>query len=128
VIEVVSDGGLAIIAGSHTTSSALSNLFYLLLANPVVYRRLQAEIDDLGDNAMDFARQAHMTYLNAAMYIFDRPFSNYCLTDYFLVTKVCVYSLPCSVEVNARQKKGVEGTPLDSSKPSVFYVCRAESK
>ncbi|KAG6816461.1 hypothetical protein H0H87_005944 [Tephrocybe sp. NHM501043] len=67
VPEVVSDGGLAIIAGADTTSSAITNLVYFLLRNPNTYKRLQAEIDTLGDNVMDYARQAHLPYLNAAL-------------------------------------------------------------
>jgi len=67
VVEVVSDGGLAIIAGSDTTSSAVANLFYFLLSNPTTYKRLQAEIDELGDNVMDYNRQVHLEYLTAAI-------------------------------------------------------------
>ncbi|KAG6864469.1 hypothetical protein C0991_009303 [Blastosporella zonata] len=67
VPEVVSDGGLAIIAGADTTSSAITNLIFFLLSNPNAYRRLQAEIDTLGDNVMDYAKQAHLPYLNAAL-------------------------------------------------------------
>jgi len=58
---------LAIIAGSDTTSSAISNLFYYLLCNPKAYERLQCEIDELGEDAMDYAKQAHMPYLNASI-------------------------------------------------------------
>ena len=60
-------GGLAIIAGSDTTSSALSNLFWFLLREPKIYKRLQAEIDELGEDVMDYTKQSHLTYLNAAM-------------------------------------------------------------
>jgi len=60
-------GGLAIVAGSDTTSSAITNLFYLLLTNPVKYKRLQAEIDELGDEVMDYGKQARLCYLNGAM-------------------------------------------------------------
>ncbi|KAG6907707.1 hypothetical protein DXG01_007725 [Tephrocybe rancida] len=67
VVEVVSDGGLAIIAGADTTSSTITNLIYFLLANPNTYKRLQAEIDSLGDDLMDYARQAHLPYLNATL-------------------------------------------------------------
>ncbi|KAG6872248.1 hypothetical protein C0995_011597 [Termitomyces sp. Mi166 len=67
VIEVVSDGGLAIIAGADTTSSAIANLIYFLLANPNTYKRLQTEIDTLGDGVMDYAKQAHLPYLTAAL-------------------------------------------------------------
>ncbi|KAG5730825.1 Cytochrome P450 67, partial [Termitomyces sp. T112] len=67
VVEVVSDGGLAIIAGADTTSSAITNLVYFLLTNPNTYKRLQEEIDTLGDNVMDYAKQAHLPYLTAAL-------------------------------------------------------------
>ncbi|KAF9468211.1 cytochrome P450 [Collybia nuda] len=67
VFEVVSDGGLAIIAGSDTTSSALSNLFYYLLTNPKTYQRVRAEIDELGDDVMDYGKQIHLSYLTAAI-------------------------------------------------------------
>ncbi|KAF8235772.1 cytochrome P450 [Tricholoma matsutake] len=67
VPEVISNGALAIIAGADTTSSAISNLFWYLLSNPVTYKRLQAEIDELGDDVMDYGKQAHLTYLNAAL-------------------------------------------------------------
>jgi cytochrome P450 len=62
-------GGLAIIAGSDTTSSAMSNLFYYLLTNPKTYKRVQAEVDSIGDNVMDYAKLAHLPYLNASMYV-----------------------------------------------------------
>ncbi|RDB26248.1 hypothetical protein Hypma_006424 [Hypsizygus marmoreus] len=67
VFEVVSDGGLAIIAGSDTTSTAITNLVYYLLSNPTAYKRLQAEIDEYGEDALDYAKQAHMPYLNGAL-------------------------------------------------------------
>jgi len=65
--EVVSDGGLAIVAGSDTTSNAITNLFYFLLTNPVKYKRLQAEIDELGDEVMDYGKQSRLCYLNGAI-------------------------------------------------------------
>ncbi|KAF8150653.1 cytochrome P450 [Crassisporium funariophilum] len=67
VVEIVSDGGLAIIAGSDTTSSALTNLFYFLMCNPVAYQRLQREVDELGDDILDCAKQSHLPYLNGAI-------------------------------------------------------------
>ncbi|CAA7267082.1 unnamed protein product [Cyclocybe aegerita] len=68
VIEVISDGGLAIIAGSDTTSTAIINLFYFLMCHPTSYKRLQAEIDELSDNdIMDFAKLAHLPYLNGCL-------------------------------------------------------------
>jgi len=68
--NVVADGALAIIAGSDTTASALSSLFFLLLSNRDCYDRLQAEIDDLfppGENAMDTSKYANMPFLSSCI-------------------------------------------------------------
>jgi cytochrome P450 len=62
-------GGLAIIAGSDTTSSAITHLFYFLMCNPTAYKRLQAEIDELGDDILDGTKLAHLPYLNASMFV-----------------------------------------------------------
>lgn len=62
-------GALAIIAGSDTTSSAITHLLYFLMTHPTAYKRLQAEIDELGDDLYDFTKQAHLPYLNAALYV-----------------------------------------------------------
>ncbi|TFK75098.1 cytochrome P450 [Pluteus cervinus] len=67
IAEAVSDGGLAIIAGSDTTSTALANMFFFLLSNPDTYRRLQAEIDSLGEDIMDYNKQPHLPYLSGAI-------------------------------------------------------------
>ena len=37
------------------------------MTNPTAYKRLQAEIDELGDNVVDCAIQARLPYLNAIM-------------------------------------------------------------
>ncbi|KAH9481467.1 Cytochrome P450 monooxygenase FCK2 [Psilocybe cubensis] len=66
-VEVTSDGGLAIIAGSDTTSSAMTHLFFFLMCNPTAYKRLQAEVDQLGNDVLDTTKHAHMPYLNAAI-------------------------------------------------------------
>ncbi|KAF9565398.1 cytochrome P450 [Agrocybe pediades] len=65
--EVTSDGSLAIIAGSDTTSSAIAHLCYFLMAHPTAYKRLQEEVDEMGDNLYDATTQARMPYLNAAI-------------------------------------------------------------
>ncbi|EMD31236.1 hypothetical protein CERSUDRAFT_127530 [Gelatoporia subvermispora B] len=68
--HVVNDGILAILAGSDTTANALTNLFYLLLANPAEYKRLQVEIDKyypLGENALDTEHHQNMPILNAVI-------------------------------------------------------------
>ncbi|KAF8640282.1 hypothetical protein AX16_010177 [Volvariella volvacea WC 439] len=67
VAEVVSDAALAIIAGSDTTSSALANLFFFIMTNSATYKRLQAEVDSLGDDVMNYARHPHLPYLNAVI-------------------------------------------------------------
>jgi cytochrome P450 len=63
----INPGGLAIIAGSDTTSSAVTNLFYFLLQNPVAFKRLQSEVDTLREDIFDFTKQAHLPYLNASL-------------------------------------------------------------
>jgi len=68
ISEVISDSDLAIIAGSDTTANAIANVLYFIMTNPTVYKRLQAEIDDLGDNTMDCAIQVHLPYLNAVLH------------------------------------------------------------
>jgi len=65
--EVVSDGGLAIIAGADTTSAALAHSLYFLMSNPAQYRRLQAEIDALGEGTADHGKLAQLPYLNAVI-------------------------------------------------------------
>jgi len=68
VSEVISDSDLAIVAGSDTTSNAITNALYFLMTNPTPYKRLQVEIDSLGDNVMDCATQVHLPYLNAVLH------------------------------------------------------------
>ncbi|KAI8984902.1 high nitrogen upregulated cytochrome P450 monooxygenase 2 [Trametes punicea] len=68
--ETVSNGTLAMIAGSDTTSIALTNLFYFVLSNPDVYTRLRAEIDQFfppGENALDTKHHPNMPFLNAVI-------------------------------------------------------------
>jgi len=43
--EIASDGALVVVAGSDTIATVITSLFYYLLANPVTYKRLQAEVD-----------------------------------------------------------------------------------
>lgn len=62
----------------------MSNFFYYLLTNPKTYKRVQAEIDELGDEVMDFGKQTQLSYLTAAMYVPhcstpEIPSSNYLL-------------------------------------------------
>lgn len=69
--EILADGLLAIIAGSDTTSTLLSGIFFYLLSNPLCYKFVQEEIDEAfppseGD-PFDATKLADMPYLNAVM-------------------------------------------------------------
>ncbi|KAJ2970938.1 hypothetical protein NUW54_g12618 [Trametes sanguinea] len=69
-IETVSNGTLAMIAGSDTTSIALSNLFYFVLSDPDVYARLRVEVDRFfppGEDPLQTKHHATMPFLNAVM-------------------------------------------------------------
>ncbi|KAL0954501.1 hypothetical protein HGRIS_003468 [Hohenbuehelia grisea] len=68
--EVLSDGGLAIIAGSDTTATTLTSIFGMLLSNPDAHKRLLDEIDahfPVGEDIMNPAVHARMPYLNAVI-------------------------------------------------------------
>ncbi|KAK7056387.1 hypothetical protein VNI00_002941 [Paramarasmius palmivorus] len=70
---IVSNAVLAIIAGSDSTASVLSNIIYYLLSNPSDLRRLREEIDQafpsLGDDptSLDVAKLANLQWLNAVI-------------------------------------------------------------
>lgn len=69
--EILADGLLAVIAGSDTTLTVLSGIFFYLLSNPPCYRLVQEEIDEAfprgeGDPC-DATKLADMPYLNAVM-------------------------------------------------------------
>ncbi|OCH86875.1 high nitrogen upregulated cytochrome P450 monooxygenase 2 [Obba rivulosa] len=69
--EVVSDGALAVIAGSDTTSSVLSNVFFYLLKEPAYYKRLQAEVDKFyppGEDALSTKHHGDMPFLTAVLH------------------------------------------------------------
>ncbi|KAF8442381.1 cytochrome P450 [Boletus edulis BED1] len=68
--EVASDGVLTIVAGSDTTATTLSSLFWALLSHPTAYRRLQAEVDRYyppGEDASSTTHHPQMQYLNAVI-------------------------------------------------------------
>ncbi|KAI0075130.1 high nitrogen upregulated cytochrome P450 monooxygenase 2 [Panus rudis PR-1116 ss-1] len=68
--HVVSDGNLAVVAGSDTTASILSNAFYFLLSHPEAYKKLQEEVDRYyppGEDATSVLHHPKMTYLEAVI-------------------------------------------------------------
>ncbi|KAI0640071.1 high nitrogen upregulated cytochrome P450 monooxygenase 2 [Trametes polyzona] len=68
--QVVADGALAVVAGSDTTSSVISNLIFCLLTRPEAYARLKAEVDlyyPPGEDALNTKHHADMPYLNAVI-------------------------------------------------------------
>jgi cytochrome P450 len=69
--NVISDGALAVIAGSDTTSGTLSVLWHYLLRHPAFRDRLQAEIDAFFpspvQDPLNMSALAHMPYLNACL-------------------------------------------------------------
>lgn len=44
--EIISNSGVLLVAGSETTATLLSGATYHILSNPVVLKKLQAEIRD----------------------------------------------------------------------------------
>ena len=67
---VISDGLLALVAGSDTTSSVLSDLLWCVIRHPDVYKRLQAEVDKFyppGEDSLDGKYVNQMPYLEAVM-------------------------------------------------------------
>lgn len=69
---IVSNAVVAIIAGSDTTASVLSNIVYYLLSNTSDYARLREEVDlafpPLEDVPLDIEKLPGLTFLNAVMY------------------------------------------------------------
>ncbi|KAK1231866.1 hypothetical protein PQX77_005003 [Marasmius sp. AFHP31] len=65
------EAGLAIIAGSDTTSTAMTNFFWFILANPKVYRRVRNEVDREyppgTDPLRDTSRHGNMTFMKACI-------------------------------------------------------------
>ena len=70
VNDVAQDGGLAIIAGSDTTSNVLAALIYYLLRNSEAYKHLQEELDltfTSVEEPLDTVKLSHMEWLNGCM-------------------------------------------------------------
>jgi cytochrome P450 len=58
------------VAGSDTTSSVLTAVFYYLLLHPEAYKRLQEEIDSTfssEEEPLDAVALSHMEWLNGCM-------------------------------------------------------------
>ena len=67
---VLSDAGLAIIAGSDTTAIAICHIVFCLLTHPEVYMRLVEEVDRFypaGADAFSTIHHREMVYLDAVM-------------------------------------------------------------
>ena len=64
---------VAVVAGSDTTATTLSNVFYYLLTNEEVLARLGKELDEafpLGEgDPFDFTKLSELPVLNAVMYV-----------------------------------------------------------
>ena len=68
--QLVDDGMLAVVAGSDTTSSCLTSIFFCILTHPEPYAKLQAEVDRFCPAGEDPSKTTHhheMMYLNAIM-------------------------------------------------------------
>jgi cytochrome P450 len=67
---IYSDGLLAVVAGSDTTATTLTVMWYYLLLNPSKFERLINEIDAYfppGEEPLDFTRMNTMSYLNGCI-------------------------------------------------------------
>jgi len=76
VPDILSDGTLAIVAGTDTIKTTLAATFYHLLLNPTCYQHLQCEVDRIFPNPedpMDFHKLSEMEYLDACMYVTHHP-------------------------------------------------------
>ncbi|KAJ7143140.1 cytochrome P450 [Mycena crocata] len=73
LLLVVSNGLLAITAGSDTAASVLSNIFFYLMAHPESYKRLQAEMEKYfprgpgTQEPNDAVLLSNMSFLNAVI-------------------------------------------------------------
>ncbi|CDO71116.1 hypothetical protein BN946_scf184844.g120 [Trametes cinnabarina] len=70
--HLLDDGVIAIVAGSDTTSSALTSMVFCLLTHAPAYRRLQGEIDRFypaDEDPCDPKHHRDMHYLTAVMHV-----------------------------------------------------------
>ncbi|PIL28304.1 cytochrome P450 [Ganoderma sinense ZZ0214-1] len=68
--HLLDDGVLAMIAGSDTSSSAITSVFHCLLAHPAAYAVLQDEVDRFyprGEDVCDAMHHREMHYLTAVI-------------------------------------------------------------
>ncbi|KAL0060261.1 hypothetical protein AAF712_012947 [Marasmius tenuissimus] len=65
------EAALALIAGSDTTSTAMTNFFWFILADPKVYKRVRDEVDREyppgTDPLRDTSRHGNMTFMKACI-------------------------------------------------------------
>ena len=68
--HLVDDGILAVTAGSDTTASALTSIFFCLFTHPNTYASLQDEVDKFypkGEDSLITKHHQDMVYLHAVM-------------------------------------------------------------
>ena len=76
---MIDDGILAVVAGSDTTSSALTSVFFCLLTHPAAYARVQEEVDKYypqGEDAFNPKHHRELQYLQAVMYVHRARFGS----------------------------------------------------
>lgn len=70
---VISEAALAVIAGSDTTASTLTAIWYFLMSHPMALERLRSEVDSVfpaGDEVLAYYKTADMSYLNGVMWVY----------------------------------------------------------
>ncbi|KAG6902649.1 hypothetical protein C0995_013774 [Termitomyces sp. Mi166 len=67
--DVIADSALTMIAGSDTTATGISNLFYLLLSHPKSLKRLRDEVDSVyqDEGILSSAMHSQLPYLTACI-------------------------------------------------------------
>jgi cytochrome P450 len=56
-----------LLAGRDTTASLLSNLWFVLAREPEIYKKLQAEIDELNGQQPSYEALRNMKYIKYAV-------------------------------------------------------------